>query len=42
MSGIFYIGLGEAFDESQLVPYGAGSVIVLPGGQPHDPRLQRP
>jgi quercetin dioxygenase-like cupin family protein len=35
MSGVFYIGLGEEFDESGLTAYGAGSVIVLPGDQPH-------
>lgn len=35
MSGIFYIGLGEVFDEDKLTAYGPGSVVVLPGGQPH-------
>jgi hypothetical protein len=35
MSGIFYIGLGEAFDENALSAYAPGSVVVLPGGQPH-------
>jgi len=35
MSGVFYIGLGETFDESLLTAYGPGSLIVLPGGQPH-------
>jgi len=35
MSGVFYIGLGEVFDESKLTAYAPGSVIVLPGGQPH-------
>ena len=35
LSGIFYIGLGEEFDESRLTAYGAGSVIVLPGGTSH-------
>ena len=35
MSGVFYIGLGEAFDEARLTAYAPGSVIVLPGGQPH-------
>ncbi len=35
MSGVFYIGLGEQFDESRFVAFGAGSVIVLPGDQPH-------
>lgn len=31
MSGIFYIGLGEAFDDVKLSAYPPGSVIVLPG-----------
>jgi quercetin dioxygenase-like cupin family protein len=35
ISGVFYIGLGETFDESKLMAYAPGSVIVLPGGQPH-------
>lgn len=35
MSGVFYIGLGETFDEAKLTAYGPGSVVVLPGGQPH-------
>jgi len=35
MSGVFYIGLGEVFDESKLTAYAPGSVVVLPGDQPH-------
>jgi quercetin dioxygenase-like cupin family protein len=35
ISGVFYIGLGETFDESKLVAHAPGSVIVLPGGQAH-------
>jgi len=35
MSGVFYIGLGETFEESKLTAYAPGSLIVLPGGQPH-------
>ena len=35
VSGVFYIGLGEEFDESRLIAHGAGTVIVLPGNQPH-------
>jgi quercetin dioxygenase-like cupin family protein len=35
MSGVFYIGLGEVFDESKLTAHAPGSVIILPGGQPH-------
>jgi quercetin dioxygenase-like cupin family protein len=35
ISGVFYIGLGETFDESRLQAFPPGSVVVLPGGQPH-------
>jgi quercetin dioxygenase-like cupin family protein len=35
ISGVFYIGLGEAFDESRLIAHPPGTVLVLPGGQPH-------
>jgi quercetin dioxygenase-like cupin family protein len=35
ISGVFYIGLGEQFDESKLQAYPPGSVVVLPGGVPH-------
>jgi quercetin dioxygenase-like cupin family protein len=35
LSGIFYIGLGEEFDESKLTAYAPGSLVVLPGGQAH-------
>ncbi|MGH8427871.1 MAG: cupin domain-containing protein [Gammaproteobacteria bacterium] len=35
LSGVFYIGLGEEFDESKLTAYAPGSVIILPGRQPH-------
>ncbi len=35
LSGVFYIGLGEEFDESKLTAHGPGSVLVLPGNQPH-------
>ena len=35
MSGVFYIGLGDVFDESKLTAYAPGSVVVLPGDQPH-------
>jgi quercetin dioxygenase-like cupin family protein len=35
MSGVFYIGLGEVFDENKLTAFAPGSVIVLPGDQPH-------
>lgn len=35
MSGVFYIGRGTTFDASALTAYGAGSVVVLPGGTAH-------
>lgn len=35
ISGVFYIGLGKDFDESKLIAYGPGSVIVLPANTPH-------
>ena len=35
LSGVFFIGLGEQFDESRLTAYGVGTVVVLPGGQSH-------
>jgi quercetin dioxygenase-like cupin family protein len=35
ISGVFYIGLGETFDETKLTAFAPGSVIVLPGDQPH-------
>ena len=35
ISGVFYIGLGETFDENGLTAFAPGSVIVLPGDQPH-------
>jgi quercetin dioxygenase-like cupin family protein len=35
ISGVFYIGLGETFDETKLVAHAPGSVVILPGGQPH-------
>ena len=35
ISGVFYIGLGEEFDEAKLVAFAPGSVIVLPGNQSH-------
>jgi quercetin dioxygenase-like cupin family protein len=35
LSGVFYIGLGDVFDASQLTAYPTGSIIVLPGGQHH-------
>ncbi|MGD0239960.1 MAG: cupin domain-containing protein [Streptosporangiaceae bacterium] len=35
ISGVFYIGLGEQFDEEKLQAYPPGAVIVLPSGTPH-------
>ena len=35
ISGVFYIGVGEAFDPDKLEAYPPGSVIVLPGNTPH-------
>jgi quercetin dioxygenase-like cupin family protein len=35
ISGVFYIGLGEQFDDSELEAYPPGGVIVLPGGTAH-------
>lgn len=35
MSGVFYVGLGEEFDDERLKAYPPGAVIVLPGGTPH-------
>jgi quercetin dioxygenase-like cupin family protein len=35
ISGVFYIGLGDRFEEDQLQAYAPGSLIVLPGGTPH-------
>jgi quercetin dioxygenase-like cupin family protein len=35
ISGVFYIGLGETFDETKLKAYAPGSVVVLPGGVAH-------
>lgn len=35
LAGVFYIGLGDVFDESKLTAFAPGSVVVLPGDQPH-------
>jgi hypothetical protein len=35
ISGVFYIGLGEEFDDRKLQAYPPGAVIVLPGGTSH-------
>jgi len=35
ISGVFYIGIGEVFDESKLTAHAPGTVVVLPAGTPH-------
>ena len=35
ISGVFYIGLGEQFDEARLQAYPPGAVVVLPSRTPH-------
>lgn len=35
ISGIFYIGVGDKFDQENLMAYPPGAVVVLPGGTPH-------
>lgn len=35
ISGVFYIGIGDSFDETKLVAYPPGAVIILPGNTPH-------
>ncbi len=35
ISGVFYLGLGDEFDEGKLEAYPPGAVIVLPGNTPH-------
>lgn len=35
ISGIFYIGIGDRFDEDALEAYPPGSIIVLPGDTHH-------
>jgi quercetin dioxygenase-like cupin family protein len=35
ISGVFYIGRGDQFDEEKLEAYPPGSVIVLPGDTAH-------
>ncbi len=35
ISGVFYIGVGEYFDEGKLRAFPPGAVVVLPGGTPH-------
>lgn len=35
ISGVFYIGIGNQFDEAGLKAYPPGAVIILPGNTPH-------
>lgn len=35
MSGVFYIGLGDQFDDDTVTAYPPGSVLVLPGNTSH-------
>ncbi len=35
ISGVFYIGLGDEFDETKLQAYPPGAVVVLPGNTHH-------
>jgi quercetin dioxygenase-like cupin family protein len=35
ISGVFYIGIGDAFDAEKLHAYPPGSVVILPGDTPH-------
>jgi quercetin dioxygenase-like cupin family protein len=35
LSGVFYIGLGDEFDESKLEAYPPGAVVILPGNTSH-------
>jgi len=35
ISGVFYIGLGDRFDETRLQAYPPGTIVVLPGNTSH-------
>ena len=35
ISGVFYLGLGDEFDEEKLQAYPPGSAIILPGNTSH-------
>ncbi|GAB3220253.1 cupin domain-containing protein [Algoriphagus aestuariicola] len=35
ISGVFYIGIGDQYDETELQAYPPGAVVVLPGNTPH-------
>jgi hypothetical protein len=35
ISGVFYIGVGEVFDDESVEAFPPGAVVALPGGTPH-------
>jgi quercetin dioxygenase-like cupin family protein len=35
ISGVFYVGVGDTFDESKLTAHAPGTVVVLPAGTSH-------
>lgn len=35
ISGVFYVGIGDVFDETRLTAHAPGSVVVLPAGTAH-------
>jgi quercetin dioxygenase-like cupin family protein len=35
ISGVFYVGRGEEFDENKLEAFPPGTVVILPGNTPH-------
>jgi hypothetical protein len=35
IDGVWYLGIGDRFDETKLMAYPAGSFIVIPGDVPH-------
>jgi quercetin dioxygenase-like cupin family protein len=35
ISGTWYVGFGDKFDESKLIPLTAGSFYIEPAGVPH-------
>lgn len=35
ISGVFYIGIGNKYDEAKLQAYPPGAVVILPGNTPH-------
>ncbi len=35
LSGVFYIGMGERYDDALLVAYPPGAIVILPARQAH-------